>query len=312
MKKPVYILDAFTSEALRGNSAAVVLDGADLDDATMQRIAGELKHAETVFPLPARDPSAAWHLRWFTPTDEVLFCGHATLAALRVMVDEAQRLRVPVGQVVRTAFTCKSGMLRVELTRTPDKKLHVAFEAPPAEFKEAVVSAELLMALGLIPEVLEPSQGPRRSLSGASQSGGNLYICLRDRETLARAAIDQKALAEAMKADGAGGVILYALQPKEGVDAAARAFFPMDGVPEDAVTGSALAQLGLLLQDTRPDAMPRAFRFTQGTELHREGHVLVSVRPEPEPGQIRAWLSGDGVVVMRGELDLRALVKAKK
>src|SRR6478736_5315059 len=117
MKRPLYLVDAFTAEALRGNTAAVVLDGTDLDDKTMQRIAAELKHSETAFPLPAREPGASFHLRWFTPTNEVVFCGHATLASIRVLVEEAGRIRVPATGIVRTAFTSKAGLLRVELWR---------------------------------------------------------------------------------------------------------------------------------------------------------------------------------------------------
>src|SRR5205085_9722480 len=124
MRRPCYIVDAFSPQPLAGNSAGVLLDGADLEGKAMQRIANELKHSETAFPLPAREPTAAFHLRWFTPQAEVAFCGHATLAAFQVLVEEARRIRVPDGGVTRTAFTCKSGRLNVELSRA-DGKLSV-------------------------------------------------------------------------------------------------------------------------------------------------------------------------------------------
>ena len=85
MKRPCYVVDSFSPRPLAGNSAGVVLDASDLATAELQRIAGELKHAETAFPLPAREPQAAFHLRWFTPFTEVRFCGHATLATLHVL-----------------------------------------------------------------------------------------------------------------------------------------------------------------------------------------------------------------------------------
>ena len=47
MRRPVYVVDAFSATPLQGNTAGVVLDGSGLDEATMQRIAGELKHSET-------------------------------------------------------------------------------------------------------------------------------------------------------------------------------------------------------------------------------------------------------------------------
>jgi len=123
MRRPCYIVDSFAAHALAGNPAGVVLDGADLDAQTMQRISNELKHSETAFPLPAREPTAALHLRWFTPEAEVAFCGHATLATFHVLVEEARRIRVPEGRLTRMAFTCKSGRLNVELSRADFESL---------------------------------------------------------------------------------------------------------------------------------------------------------------------------------------------
>src|SRR5438445_7007287 len=129
MRRPCYVVDSFAAHALAGNPAGVVLDGAELDAKTMQRIANELKHSETAFPLPAREPTAALHLRWFTPEAEVAFCGHATLATFHVLVEEAGRIRVPEGRVTRSAVTCKSGRLIDELLRR-ECKLCDVLESP--------------------------------------------------------------------------------------------------------------------------------------------------------------------------------------
>src|ERR1700737_1988674 len=90
MRRPCYVVDSFAAQPLSGNPAGVLLDGAELDGKVMQRIANELKHSETAFPLPAREPTPAPHLRWFTPEAEVAFCGHATLAAFHVVAGEAR------------------------------------------------------------------------------------------------------------------------------------------------------------------------------------------------------------------------------
>src|SRR3989442_15806766 len=121
MRRPCYVVDSFAPHPLAGNPAGVVLDGADLDAKTMQRIANELKHSETAFPLPAREPTAALHLRWFTPEAEVAFCGHATLATFHVLVEEAGRIREPEGRVTRPALTCKSGRPNVGPSRREGK-----------------------------------------------------------------------------------------------------------------------------------------------------------------------------------------------
>src|SRR5438132_10139 len=202
MRRPCYVVDSFAAHPLAGNPAGVVLDGADLDAKTMQRIANELKHSETAFPLPAREPTAALHLRWFTPEAEVAFCGHATLATFHVLVEEARRIRVPEGRLTRMAFTCKGGRLNVELSRA-DGRLSVVIETPASRFEAVQIPAELAPALGIVPE-----------------------------------------------------------------------------------------------------ALPRWLVFTQGDEMGRPGRIEVEVRQEPVPSAARAFIGGNAVTILRGELEL--------
>src|SRR4051812_29196885 len=297
-KRPCYVVDAFSAVAFGGNSAGVLLDAADLEGKAMQRIAGELKHSETAFPLPAREPTAALHLRWFTPASEVAFCGHATLAAFHVLVEEARRIRVPEGHVTKAAFTCKSGKLNVELWRD-DGRLRVMIETPPSKFEPLQLPGELITALGLVTESLDPKVGPQKS----AILEGNLYLALRDREALARCKPDAGALEALGKQLGVAGFVVYTLNPKPGVDAAVRCFFPGYGILEDPVTGSAAGQLGALIQSVLPEEMPRRLLFTQGDEMGRPGVVEVEVRPEHEPGKVRGWIGGRAVTVLRGELE---------
>jgi PhzF family phenazine biosynthesis protein len=299
MKRPCYVVDAFSAHALAGNAAGVLLDAAALDAKAMQRIAGELKHSETAFPLPAREPTAALHLRWFTPSSEVAFCGHATLATFHVLVEEARRIRVPENGVTKTAFTCKSGRLNVELSREQGR-LRILIETPSSRFEPMQVPGEVLAALGLVPEVLDPKIAPQKS----AILEGNLYLAVRDREALSRCRPDAAALEALGKRLGVAGFVVYNLNPKPGIDAAVRCFFPGYGILEDPVTGSAAGQLGALIQNALPEIMPRRLAFTQGDEMGRPGLVEVEVRPEAEPGKVRGWIGGRAVTVLRGELEL--------
>ena len=84
-------VDAFTSEAFRGNPAAVCLLSSPVDDAHLQRIASELNQVVTAFLEPvtasagAFDTHSHFKLRWFTPSTELPLCGHGTLAAAVVL-----------------------------------------------------------------------------------------------------------------------------------------------------------------------------------------------------------------------------------
>ena len=56
MKRRFVTLDVFTAKRFAGNPLAVVLDAGELDDGTMQAVAREFNHPETVFVLaPATD-----------------------------------------------------------------------------------------------------------------------------------------------------------------------------------------------------------------------------------------------------------------
>src|SRR2546427_239455 len=223
MRRPCYVVDSFAPHPLAGNPAGVVLDGADLDAKTMQRIANELKHSETAFPLPAREPTAA---------------------------------------------------------------------------------------LGIVPEALSPEMVPWKS----AILEGNLYVCVRDRETLARCRPDGPSLDRLGRQLGVAGFAVFALHPAAGVDAAVRCFFPGYGILEDPVTGSAAGQLGALIQTVQPEPMPRRLLFTQGDEMGRPGRIEVEVREtmgghhemvSPEiTSRFRAFIGGNAVTVLRGELDL--------
>lgn len=299
VKRACYVVDAFSDRPLAGNSAGVVFDAEALATAELQAIAEELKHAETAFPLPAREPQAAFHLRWFTTFCEVGFCGHATLAALHALVEEAKRIPVDREGVTRISFTCKAGLLRAELSRS-DGKLRICFETPRARLLPQPVEPGVLAALNLVPEVLDRRIPPHRSDS----EEGNLYLCVRDREVLRRVRPEPGPLPELANRLGVIGFVPFTLAPSSGIDVALRAIFADHGVAEDPVTGSASAQLASLVHQFRPAAIPRRLVFAQGDELGRPGRIEIELRAEPGSESPRAWLSGSAVTTVRGELIL--------
>ncbi|GAA0890744.1 PhzF family phenazine biosynthesis protein [Fulvivirga kasyanovii] len=87
MKISTYIIDAFTDEAFKGNPAGVCLAESQLPDKTMQAIAGELNLSETAFLLQNEQDKNVFSIRYFTPTVEIPFCGHATLASAKLVLD---------------------------------------------------------------------------------------------------------------------------------------------------------------------------------------------------------------------------------
>jgi PhzF family phenazine biosynthesis protein len=101
----IYQVDAFASKAFEGNPAAVCPLDEWLDDETLQNIAEENNLSETAFFVAQGN---SFHLRWFTPFEEVDLCGHATLAAAHVLY---QHLDYAKQQIT---FDTRSGSLHVQ------------------------------------------------------------------------------------------------------------------------------------------------------------------------------------------------------
>lgn len=82
----IYQVDAFSQKLFQGNPAAVIVQDEWLSDELMQNIALENNLSETAFVKRIDDTHYA--IRWFTPTAEVAFCGHATLASAFILFRE--------------------------------------------------------------------------------------------------------------------------------------------------------------------------------------------------------------------------------
>jgi len=74
----VFYVDSFTDKQFQGNPAAVVLFADDLTSKEMKCIAAEINLSETAFVMKSNPDH--FKMRYFTPTQEIDYCGHATLA----------------------------------------------------------------------------------------------------------------------------------------------------------------------------------------------------------------------------------------
>lgn len=79
----VYVTSAFSKNNKGGNKAGVVLDKQDLTFVQKMVIAKELGYSETAFISDSC--KADFKLQYFTPTEEVPLCGHATIAAFSTL-----------------------------------------------------------------------------------------------------------------------------------------------------------------------------------------------------------------------------------
>lgn len=112
MKLSIYIINSFTSESFKGNPAGVCLLQQKISEELMQSVASELNLSETAF-ISLQDKQT-YSIRYFTPTVEIDFCGHATLAASKLILEK---------------FNCN------QVNFVTDKKLHLSAEKYNSEIK---------------------------------------------------------------------------------------------------------------------------------------------------------------------------------
>ncbi|MFT5132654.1 MAG: PhzF family phenazine biosynthesis protein [Gammaproteobacteria bacterium] len=208
MRLKIYQVDAFSAYVFSGNPAAVIPLKHWLDDATMQAIAAENNLAETAFFIAKDDH---YHLRWFTPTQEVPLCGYATLASALIVFTKLAMSR----QAVK--FETLSGMLEVRRSANGD----LTMVLPKLEPLSCNTPANLVEGLGLAPtEVL------------LTEVDTN-YYAIYNNENEVRSIMPDLMMLEKLHPFG---VVVTA--EGEEVDFVSRYFAPGYGIPEDPVTVS--------------------------------------------------------------------------
>jgi PhzF family phenazine biosynthesis protein len=211
MKIPIYQVNAFTSEVLSGNPAAVCILDSWIDDNLLQSIAAENNLSETAFLVRNDD---GFDIRWFTPTIEVALCGHATLASAFVLFacrDWAEeKIRFHTRKSGQLVVGKRNGLFEMDFPSRPTHNV-----IPPYGLKEA---------LGVTPIAV---------LSSVE----DLLVVLESERTVRELQPDFSALERVEDR----GIIVTSRGSQS--DFVSRFFAPRFGVPEDPVTGSAYCVL---------------------------------------------------------------------
>jgi PhzF family phenazine biosynthesis protein len=266
---PYFHVDAFADAPFSGNQAAVMPLATWLPDDVLQAIAEENNFAETAFLIADESGETDFELRWFTPTNEVPLCGHATLASAHVILSQQADMDLV------TFKTRKAGILAVERDGDSYAMALPAYPPSPAEMPDWIA------ALGGNPT--ERQLYPERYNVLRFETAAEVMALKPDFKTLAAIGVDDQYICTA---PGAGH--------SSGADVVSRVFVPGCGVDEDSVTGSAHAVL------TPYWAQKLGRRcFTAYQASARGGHVGCTLDGD------KAVLRGKCVTVVEGVFRLR-------
>ncbi|XP_069124409.1 phenazine biosynthesis-like domain-containing protein isoform X2 [Argopecten irradians] len=279
---PLYIVDAFTDKPFHGYPAAICLLKQEMSDADMQKIAAEMNLSETAY-IQGVDGNDCdykngdrFSLRWFTPTNEVPLCGHATMASAAVIFFVCDNPSPSV------TFQTLSGDLIVQRQGT-GITMNFPLNTPQPEL---VIKKDLIDSVHY------------------SSTTKKLLVRLKDtctRDDLERIKPDITNFQSVESSGRIRGVIVTVKgddpqgdKAQKTYDFLSRYFAPWNGIPEDPVTGSAHTVLagywsGILGKKTMNARQCSA----------RGGDVTVHIRDDG-----RVDLTGEATVVLRGSLTI--------
>ncbi len=295
-------VDAFTRKPFSGNPAGVVLDAKQLKSTDMQKIAKEMNVSETVFVMDSKDEEADVRLRWFTPSQEVNLCGHATIAAFHAMAEEGMfglEVNEPQSFIVDT----KSGNLVVDV-EWQDFRPFIKFSLPIPQFFPFPGDISLLCgALGITEIELSQKIQPKIT------ENGYCYVPLNNYDSLKTLEPNQILLHKLNERyDLVGFAVVTTDTGDKDIDWHMRFFAPELGVFEDPVTGSANGPMAAFLWENGfldKKKKLHTFKAAQGRFVGRPGTVSVIMKNNGESLE-EIQIAGNAYTVLDGTMIMSA------
>ncbi|MDG5767352.1 PhzF family phenazine biosynthesis protein [Balneolales bacterium ANBcel1] len=293
-------VDAFTRKPFSGNPAGVVLDAERLRGKDMQNIARELNISETAFILPAEDEKNDLRIRWFTPTQEVDLCGHATIAAFHVMAEEG-RFGLQVNEPQSFLMETRTDVLTVDVEWF-DLRPFIKLTLPtPVLFPYPGDIRYLCGALGL--SDVELSRKVKPQITGS----GLCYVPVGSLESLETLEPNQHLLRQLKERhDLSGFAVVSTDTGDKEEDWVMRFFAPSLGINEDPVTGTANGPMAVFLWENGfldPNKKHFSLRGSQGDYVQRPGVVHVNMAIKDGKADF-IQICGEAVSVISGEIRL--------
>ncbi|MEV5080005.1 PhzF family phenazine biosynthesis protein [Streptomyces sp. NPDC056159] len=271
-------VDVFSTVPYSGNPVAVVLDGTDLTQEEMQRLARWTNLSETTFVLLPTAPEADYRLRIFTPQGELPFAGHPTLGSARAWLDGGGTPQ----HADRIVQECAAGLVTVRRGKGT-----LSFAAPPRVRDGALDDTylnQIVAAFGITRDQVVAHQW-------VDNGPGWAVLQLRTAEEVLALEPDLSLIPAAM----VGAIGAY--PEGSGHNFEMRTFAPGAGVPEDPACGSMNAAVGQWL--TATGAAPSTYRVSQGTRLGRAASIEITADAD---GTV--WVTGAATVCIRGTISV--------
>jgi len=310
-----FIVDAFTEEVFGGNPAGVVLidSGSEFpSDEIMLKTAAELRYSETAFVKSL--PNGSFDIRYFTPTSEVDFCGHATIGAFACMLTSGI-VKKDNSYLINTL----SGVLTIEI----DGDFIVMKMPKPKVLKSSFTIDEIneiysSLGISYTPISLTLDDGKVVEFLPQIISAGfpDIFVPVNSQKELANISPNFALISKLCETHVAGGLHAFTpafTQSNSGspshvalsgeIIAHTRNFAPLFGIDEEAATGTASGGLIYYFYKHGIIFDKPARYFLQGEAMGRPSKIYAQINILNNKN-IEIKISGTGVILAEGELYL--------
>ena len=253
----VYVTAAFSKDNKGGNKAGVVLVRSELTSVQKAAIAKEMGYSETAFVLDS--DKADFKLQYFTPTEEVPLCGHATIATFSTL-----KLLNMLDKPDCTIET-EAGILNIHIK---DDGLILMEQNRPAYLE--VLDSDIFT--GCIERNFIDHRFPIQIVSTGLN---DVMLPVDSVEHLEQLSPDFEMIANMSKEKEVVGVHAFTIIKESDVTAICRNFAPLYGIDEESATGTANCALACYL--FKYYKQQPQYIFEQGHNMGEISRIVVNL-----------------------------------
>lgn len=263
-----YIVNAFTKDGSGGSPTGVVINPIGLSEANMQFISNHLPVSHTVFVWEPGHKNQNVKVRFFTPSGEILNCGHGTIAVhyTRAIISNYTESTVFMQEA-------KEGLQQIELIKV-DKEFEVYLRQNQIKF--APTSPSTIESLLNIFSLKPSNLAEKYPVITASPGSDRFLIGLKSSELVNSLAPAFDKLKDLCSSNKSIGCFAYSIDNLTS-EAMARMFAPSIGVSEDIINGNSSGCLGAYLSLLAGGSNINLL-VHQGQKSNQDGVVSVKVR----------------------------------
>ncbi len=277
MSHTIYKLTAFPKETHGGNKAGVVINADNLSKQEKQHMAAQIGFSETAFV--SKSEVADFKLEFFTPSDEVDLCGHATIATFNLLRD------LKIIELGHYTQETKAGILSLDV----QEEFVFMTQNNPVFSKQVPIHEVSDCFFG------DVKVNPELPLMIVSTGIREIFLPIINQKELDLLAPNFTEIVNISKKYDVIGIHAFALDQE--VDAYSRNFAPIVAIPEESATGTSNGALSCYLYQYHHKK--KTYILRQGYSMNMPSEIIGKLDIEGE--EIAKVQVGGSAMILREE-----------